>query len=1006
MANDKPTGTAGATAATSMSTTPRIGGAKADFIASLGRKIAELRGVLSTVKKNPESAAARDDLRRKLHALGTGARMLHFEGMARCIVDIESVLERAAEEGQVTGADVERVARGLDDLPALAWGEERPAEMPPAVVPAVVPQEAPRVKALTPSAISVLVVGPEDLADMLVEDMGANETDFECERVDDLGKARSVALAVAPDVIVLDGDIAGSADFAAKLLDDPLTEGAAIVVALSKGQDSATRFTALGVTKVMLRPLLAGALRAACQEAVDQRDGKTIKMTLGEPTVSQLGERLALEIRRALVDAVDEPDRGIKVKLGDGAEVWAALWGAIARVREVVTTNTEGAVQFSGQGPEGAMALAPVLSRGNGPVPSERAEGGGRNRDHAMDVNLTGRRVIVADDDPAVTWFIADLLRTAGCVVHEALDGRTALRMAYELSPELVVSDILMPGLDGFALCRALRKDVALRDTPVILLSWKEDLLQRVRELGASAAAYLRKESDARAILSRVREVMRPRARIAARLQGHSEVRGRLDGITVRTLCELVVAARPAARVSVRDASFLYEVELRGGGIHRATRTSGDGGFLRSERVIPAMLGVGAGRFVVSSIKFNPGDEKTTPLAEQFAKPIAQARSALYATTGARMMTVEKVVLDEDDVSGYVLATPEPARELVQRLARGISPREILLQGDVSPALVEDILSDLATRGAMVAVYRADGSDAMRGEALDVSSILPDAAGGRSSLVPPATAFVPPVTAASERPGAGGGTHESSVIGAMGDESDAPPAEVTASSTVSSTAAATPARTSQGTGDEEAKAASESPVVAPKTESTKDEASSPLAGAKETSIPVTVEPTADLRVRRADGESVPLNLRARAPKPIESDDPSPGFPPSLMFALAVLALVAVALGARFWMSQRTAEAPIDRPAPAVPDAPGVTYDALPPGVTVPAGQGLLTVIVAEGTSVRIDGNDLPRPQKGKILRMPLPTGVHLVATGAGDKARSRILEVRAGRATNLNLDEP
>ena len=51
---------------------------------------------------------------------------------------------------------------------------------------------------------------------------------------------------------------------------------------------------------------------------------------------------------------------------------------------------------------------------------------------------------------------------------------------------------------------------------PVILLSWKEDLLQRVRELGASAAAYMKKESDSRAILARVREVLRPRAQRGA----------------------------------------------------------------------------------------------------------------------------------------------------------------------------------------------------------------------------------------------------------------------------------------------------------------------------------------------------------------------------------------------------------------------------------------------------------------------------------------------------------
>ena len=890
MATDKPTGSVDTDSAPPPS--QRLGGARADFVASLGRKIADLRGVLATLETNADSLVARDDLRRKLHALGTGARMLRFEGMTQCILDTESVLERASEEGAIRPADLERVARALDDLPTLAWGEERPADAAPP--PVSLPPEPPSVKTLTPDAVSVLVVGPEELADALVEDMGSDDGVFECERVEDLAKARSVALALAPDVVVIDGDLPGAADLAQRLLDDPLTEAAPVIVVLTPGRgDGTTRLMALGVTKILPRPLRAGAVRAACQEAIDQRDGKTIALTLGEPTVAQLGERLAAEVRRALVDAVDDHARATKVSLGDGTEIWGALWGAIARVREVVTAKTGGMVQFTGHGPEGALALAPALTRVAGVAPSDRAVDVGRDRNEAFDVSLAGRRVIVADDDPGVTWFISDLLRTAGCVVHEALDGKTALRMAYEVSPELVVSDILMPGLDGFALCRALRRDVALRDTPVILLSWKEDLLQRVRELGASAAAYLRKESDSRAILARVREVMRPRARVAARLRGEGEVRGRLDGLTVRTLFELVIAARPAARVSVRDASFLYEVELRGGGIHRASRTSGDGTFLRGDRVIPAMLGVGAGRFVVSSTKSKGDDASTLPLAEQFARPIALARSALHATTGARMMTVAKVTLDEEDVRGYLLATPEPARELVRRLARGTSPREILLHGDVSPALVEDVLADLATRGAIIAVHRTDGSDAMRGEAFDTGSILPDAAGGRSSLVPPASMSDRPPGASA--PVAGrpvttplvpkDGTPSASleaVMHAMGD-GEAP-------KRVPSPFPSVP------------EGAYESPPP-PKPDTT---LASPLSASapivpKDISIPLIVEPTADLRVTGSD--SAPLSLRARPPKPAEVDEPAV-FPRPLAIGLVILAMAVAAIGVRVWMSEQ------------------------------------------------------------------------------------------------------
>jgi CheY-like chemotaxis protein len=205
-----------------------------------------------------------------------------------------------------------------------------------------------------------------------------------------------------------------------------------------------------------------------------------MRVTLGEPTLEQLGERLADEVRKALVESVDGTTRGVRVPLGEGTEVMSALWGAIARVREVVVARTGGNVRFGHAGPEGAVALAPWMNPE--PPAADRWAGSNRNRSPLGEVRLHGRRVLVADDDPGVTWFIADLLRTAGCIVTEALDGNAALEQAYRTSPEIVISDILMPGMDGFALTRALKRDVALRDVPVILLSWKEDLLQRVRE--------------------------------------------------------------------------------------------------------------------------------------------------------------------------------------------------------------------------------------------------------------------------------------------------------------------------------------------------------------------------------------------------------------------------------------------------------------------------------------------------------------------------------------------
>ena len=568
----------------------KLGGARADFVASLGRKVNDSRELLAVLEDDPSSKGARDELRRRLHALGAGARLLRFEAMAAQLADALAVLDRSALAGTLREQDVVFVAQVIDDLPALAWGEAPPREPAAGAI-----EEAEEPQGVLP--IATLVVGNEELADALTEDAALRARAFECERTGDVQVALELARAYAPDVMIIDADVPRASDLVEALLDDPMTEPVPIVVVGTfRTTDEAARYVALGVARALPKPFAPDALRRVCDELLDAREGRTVRVTLGEPTLEQLAERLSQELKRALIDSVDRPALSCRVPLGEGTEVLGALWGAIARVQEIVSQKTGGAIRFGGDAPEGAIALAPWLHHDI--AAADRL--GGRGRGAAADVRLAGRRVLVADDDPGVTWFISDLLRTAGCEVHEALDGAQALEIAFRVQPELVVSDILMPGMDGFALSRALHRDVALRDTPVILLSWKEDLLQRVRELGASAAAYMRKESDSRSILARVREVLRPRARIEMRLRGDGEVRGRLDGLTARLLLELVGSVRKSARVAVRDATYLYEIEVRDGAPRRASRTAADGQYSSGERAVASLLGVASGRFIVS----------------------------------------------------------------------------------------------------------------------------------------------------------------------------------------------------------------------------------------------------------------------------------------------------------------------------------------------------------------------------------------------------------------------
>jgi PAS domain S-box-containing protein/diguanylate cyclase (GGDEF)-like protein len=129
---------------------------------------------------------------------------------------------------------------------------------------------------------------------------------------------------------------------------------------------------------------------------------------------------------------------------------------------------------------------------------------------------MAGRRyeILVAEDSPTQAEHLARVLaQDPDCParVRVAADGEAALRLARELAPDLVISDIAMPCMDGHALCRALKDDPQLAAVPVLLLTRLTTLQDIVRSLEAGADGFLRKPSDAGQLRDRVRRVLQGR---------------------------------------------------------------------------------------------------------------------------------------------------------------------------------------------------------------------------------------------------------------------------------------------------------------------------------------------------------------------------------------------------------------------------------------------------------------------------------------------------------------
>ncbi|HET6631691.1 MAG TPA: EAL domain-containing protein [Rhodanobacteraceae bacterium] len=115
-----------------------------------------------------------------------------------------------------------------------------------------------------------------------------------------------------------------------------------------------------------------------------------------------------------------------------------------------------------------------------------------------------GVSILIAEDSATQAEMLQSLLEEHGYRVAVATDGQQALALARDKTPSLVISDVLMPGLDGFGLCAAIKRDEQLKEVPVILLTTLSDVGDITRGLEAGADNFIRKPFQPRYLLSRV----------------------------------------------------------------------------------------------------------------------------------------------------------------------------------------------------------------------------------------------------------------------------------------------------------------------------------------------------------------------------------------------------------------------------------------------------------------------------------------------------------------------
>ena len=167
--------------------------------------------------------------------------------------------------------------------------------------------------------------------------------------------------------------------------------------------------------------------------------------------------------------------------------------------------------------------------------------------------NGTAGRVLVVEDDEGIREMLKYNLVSAGFSVHEASDGAAGLRTARTARPDLILLDLMLPGMSGFDFCRALRKNSRV---PIIMITAKDAEVDKIVGLELGADDYITKPFSIREVLARVNAVLRRAAPEANEPRSLPE-RDSIGDFTLDRAARRVVLDGHDVKVTAREFDLL-----------------------------------------------------------------------------------------------------------------------------------------------------------------------------------------------------------------------------------------------------------------------------------------------------------------------------------------------------------------------------------------------------------------------------------------------------------------
>lgn len=218
---------------------------------------------------------------------------------------------------------------------------------------------------------------------------------------------------------------------------------------------------------------------------------------------------------------------------------------------------------------------------------------------------MEDQKILVVDTDPKNLQILREAFEASGFHIDTALDAEKALEALNASLPDLILSEVNLPRLDGFHFLQKLKQNPSTSKIPVVFLTNRRDLQDRVRSLRGGVKDYLIKPVHVKEVIARIRMILRRLERVKKdELESTDNLVGRLEETSLVELIENFGMERRSGILNVYNENNKNgEIHFRQGGIVHASL-----GMLKAEKAIYQMLPWKSGHYIISFKEVNTAD--------------------------------------------------------------------------------------------------------------------------------------------------------------------------------------------------------------------------------------------------------------------------------------------------------------------------------------------------------------------------------------------------------------